>query len=326
MAKKKYFYNPETCQYEPVKVKRSDVVAGLSAFLVVVLILAVGITLVFNTYYDTEREASLKKENRELENYLATIKEGQEEIDQMIQVLHQRDNKIYNTIYEGVDQSQTLIPQGILGNLEEKISEQGFKNPDIISEFKQKIEKLKNAALEDLPELTDLANNKRTEALDFMYIPTIQPIQNSNLTALASGFGKRMNPFHHGIMDHNGIDFAAPKGTQVLATAHGTVKNVIITDSKTGYGNRIEIDHGNGLISRFAHLDQINVKKGQKVERGETIGTVGNTGGVIAPCVHYEIIRNGKQVNPINFFIQEITEKDYLILLELALRENQSLD
>ncbi|MDH5379586.1 MAG: M23 family metallopeptidase [Cyclobacteriaceae bacterium] len=325
MAQKKYFYNPQTCSYEPVKIKKSDLFFGFSAFGIVVLLFAVILTILYNTYFDTEIEAQLKAENKGLKTHLVTIKKEQGEIDQMLEVLKQRDQQIYQMIYEDNSSNQKLSSQSIIAGLDDEINSSGYSNP-LINDFKSKIEQINFNALSDLQELSKLAKNKLTDPQAINFIPTLQPIENPNLNALVSGFGKRMNPFHHGIMDHHGIDFTAPRGSEVFSTAQGTVKSVKITDANTGYGNRIEIDHGNGLLSHYAHLDNISVKVGQKVLKGEVIGTVGTSGGTIAPSIHYEIIRNGKKINPINFFIQNLSEKDYITLLELAHRENQSLD
>jgi murein DD-endopeptidase MepM/ murein hydrolase activator NlpD len=137
----------------------------------------------------------------------------------------------------------------------------------------------------------------------------------------------RINPFHKARVMHFGIDFATHRGDNVLATGDGRVK-LVKSNSKleTGYGNYIEIDHGNGYVTRYAHLGEIEVGQGDRVKRGDTIAKAGNSGGSIAPHVHYEIIKDGNQIDPLNFMIQGLDDHMFRTLRQVAGRENQSLD
>jgi murein DD-endopeptidase MepM/ murein hydrolase activator NlpD len=166
------------------------------------------------------------------------------------------------------------------------------------------------------------------DQLNFLLsVPSIQPIENGELTKLVSGFGDRINPFHKGIHHHPGADFAALRGTPVLATARGVVVDITNGSSlQAGYGNLVEIDHGNGLITRYAHLDAASVRVGQRVSKGAIIGTVGMSGGAIAPHVHYEIIRRGKQVDPVPYLLQNLNSTEYSMLQKLGSKKNQTLD
>jgi len=156
-------------------------------------------------------------------------------------------------------------------------------------------------------------------------LPAIQPIQNKELTRLASGFGMRIHPIYKIKKMHTGLDFSAPRGTPIYATGAGTIKRAEISYRKTGYGNQVEIDHGFGYVTKYAHMQMLAVKRGQKVKRGDLIGYVGSTGGSTAPHCHYEIIKDGKKIDPIQYIIQDVTDEEYQKLLELASRENQSL-
>lgn len=326
MASKKYFYNPETCTYEPVRRRKTNIFIGFLSFLVVSFLLAVILTAVFSFSYDTEREAELRVANNELEEHYRVLSSSLDEANQMMTVLNQRDHNLYNNIYETKGGKKELIGEGILPESFDELYRNGFQNKKAVKEFYSQVKLLQeqtNKSNKEIISLISLAINKSNS---MKYIPTIQPIVNPGLNSLASGYGKRMNPFHHGIMDHEGVDFAAPKGSPIVSTAFGTVKYAKLSESDTGYGSRVDIDHGNGIITRYTHLDEIFVSVGDEVSRSMVIGTVGLSGGTIAPCVHYEVIRNGNKINPVNFFIQDLNENDYLTILELALRENQSLD
>jgi len=155
-------------------------------------------------------------------------------------------------------------------------------------------------------------------------IPAIQPVKNEDLTRMASGYGYRTDPFTKVRKFHYGMDFTAPRGTPIYATGDGIVKRA--DASATGYGRHIRIDHGYGYVSLYAHLYKYNVKKNQKVKRGDIIGFVGSTGRSEAPHLHYEIFKDGQRINPINFYYGNLSPKEFSELLEKASLENQSLD
>ena len=155
-------------------------------------------------------------------------------------------------------------------------------------------------------------------------IPSIQPITNNDLTRMASGYGWRTDPFTKARRRHKGMDFTAPRGTPIYATSDGVVKRA--DNRASGYGKHVRITHGFGYMTLYAHLSGYNVKRGQRVKRGDIIGYVGNTGRSQAPHLHYEIHKDGKAVNPINFYSGDLNPVEFESMLEAASRENQSLD
>ncbi|SRR5690625_1730142 len=112
---------------------------------------------------------------------------------------------------------------------------------------------------------------------------------------LSSRFGQRTDPFTGRLTMHRGVDFAAKEGSDVIATGAGLVT---FAGNRWGYGNLVEINHGNGLVTRYAHLKEIVAQKGDIVKANDVIGIVGSTGRSTGPHVHYEVLRNGHQVNP----------------------------
>jgi murein DD-endopeptidase MepM/ murein hydrolase activator NlpD len=157
----------------------------------------------------------------------------------------------------------------------------------------------------------------------FAAIPAIQPVSNKELIRLSSGFGMRFHPIYKVKKMHPGIDFSAPIGTPIYATADGVVDRLNVSFS--GYGKTIEVDHGFGYRSRYAHMHGFAVSKGQKVKRGELIGYVGNTGLSTAPHLHYEVFINNRHVNPVHYFFSDLNPAEYERIVELASIENQSL-
>ncbi len=328
MARIKYYYDTETCRYERAKVTKSDISLNFLGFLVVALLMAIAIVLVYNTYFETPTEAQLKKENKELKKHFTALEAEMEEVDEVISALSERDNNIYRKIYEAEPLPSTVLAAGSGGaEAYRELLEEGLQNEALIINTKKKIDKIKKKAgimNQSFDEIMTLA--KKNEDM-LKHIPAIQPIFNPDLTQLVSGFGNRINPFHKARVMHDGIDFAAPRGTEVYATGDGTVKFVKNNSVlETGYGNYIEIDHGYGYVTKYAHLSTVNLKVGEVVKRGQVIGLVGSSGGSTAPHVHYEIIKDGNKVDPINYIMNGLNNHDYSKLTELAIRENQSFD
>jgi murein DD-endopeptidase MepM/ murein hydrolase activator NlpD len=170
-------------------------------------------------------------------------------------------------------------------------------------------------------EITDMVKNK---AKLLSSIPAIQPVSNKDLRKVASGFGYRIDPVYKVTKFHAGLDFTAPQGTPIYATADGRIKSAGYNAG--GYGNHVVIDHGYGYETLYGHMVRVKARSGQAVKRGEVIGWVGNTGKSTGPHCHYEVHKNGNPVDPIYFFYNDLTPEQYDRLLKLAASANQSLD
>jgi murein DD-endopeptidase MepM/ murein hydrolase activator NlpD len=154
-------------------------------------------------------------------------------------------------------------------------------------------------------------------------IPAIQPISNKNLKRIASGFGYRIHPVYKTWRMHTGMDFTAPIGTPIYATGDGVV--IKPKSRMSGYGKVVVVDHGYGYKTLYAHCSKIIVRPGQKVKRGQIIGYVGNTGISTGPHVHYEVLKNDRPVNPVNYFYQDLSPEEYEKVIEISSRANQSM-
>ena len=155
-------------------------------------------------------------------------------------------------------------------------------------------------------------------------LPAIQPVSNKDLKRMASGFGYRIDPIYKTRKMHAGMDFSAPSGTPIYATGNGKVSKV--RKSRRGYGNHVKIDHGYGYATLYAHMTKYIVREGQKVKRGELIGYVGSTGKSVAPHLHYEVHKDNKKINPVNFYYNDLNPEEYERMLEMCSRSNQSFD
>ena len=324
MAKIKYYYDTETCKYERVKVKSQDVILNFLGLTSFVFIMAVCLVMVYNKYFTSPKEVMLQNEVAELEYYYEDLQNEVERLNQILGALEKRDDDVYRIVLGAEPIESTIRDAGIGGaDRYSEIREKNFQRSHLVVNLKERIDKLKRKMYIQSKSYDELLQNAVRKEEMFAAIPAIQPISNKELIRLASGFGWRIHPIYKVKKLHKGIDFSAPIGTPVYATADGVVKHVIVKFS--GYGKFIEIDHGFGYRTRYAHLHDFNVKEGQKVKRGELIAYVGNTGTSTAPHLHYEVTKNGHKINPIHYFFNDLNPEEYEKIIELASVENQSL-
>ena len=175
-----------------------------------------------------------------------------------------------------------------------------------------------NASYLDLQALIDSAGSGCNN------IPAIQPVINKQLTLLTASYGMRIHPFYKTLQSHQGVDYTIPEGSRVFATADGVVRDVALRNSTSG--QTVVIDHGNGYETSYSHLSKINVRKGQRVSRGEIIALSGDTGLSLSPHLHYEVRLNGMRVDPIHYFFMELTPTEYQRLMRIAQSGMQSFD
>ncbi|RPA69641.1 M23 family metallopeptidase [Cyclobacteriaceae bacterium YHN15] len=324
MSRIKYYYDPKTCKYERYTRSKWDVVLNSLGFLSLSSILAIIFIIVFNMYFDSPKELMLKKENKELKLYYGFLEEEVGKMNQMLADLQQRDDNLYRIIFETEPIAPEIRQAGIGGSDRyREIREKGLNQEKLVISLHSKIDALKRQLYVQsvsYDEVTEMALMKEEY---WASIPAIQPVLNENLNLLASGYGMRLHPILKVRKMHTGVDFTAPKGTPIYATGDGVV--ITVTTVFGGYGKYVEIDHGFGFVTRYAHMNDFKVRKGQKVKRGDHIGSVGNTGSSTAPHIHYEVLKDGKQVNPVNYFFKDLTPEEYDKILELASKENQSL-
>ena len=324
MAKIKYYYDTETCKYERVRTTKSDIVLNTLGIISLTLAMAVGLLLVYSNYFESPKELILKNEVKELEFYYENLEKEIERMDQVLADMEHRDDNIYRAVL-GAEPIEKSIREGGVGGADRY---EDIKNKDIIHEefivkLHTNVDKLRRKVYIESKSQDDVVQLAEKKEKLFAAIPAIQPISNKELIALASGFGLRIHPVYKVKKMHTGIDFAAPIGTPIYATADGVIDQLDVSFS--GYGKKVEIDHGFGYRTRYAHMHGFTVRNGQHIKRGELIGYVGNTGLSTAPHLHYEVFINGRQVNPVYYFFNDLNAADYEKVIELASIENQSL-
>ena len=325
MSKVKYYYDPENLSYKKIHRNKWSKIGYFLLFL-----LAAGlfgllsfIILINSSYLETPKD---KLQAREIKNMSINYRLLNKKIDQIEEVLEaiaDRDNNIYRVYFNGEAISKEQRKEGF-GGVNRYKELLGFKNSELVLKTTKRIDVLTKELViqsKSLDEIISLAKGK--EKL-LAAIPAIQPVKNEQLKRMASGFGYRSDPFTKARKMHYGMDFTAAQGTPIYASGDGVVKNA--DNSLSGYGNHIEINHGFGYVTLYAHLSKYKARKGQKVKRGDVIGYIGSTGRSQAPHLHYEVIKDGKKVNPLNFYYGSISAEEYINISTIANQENQSLD
>ncbi|MBT8283488.1 MAG: M23 family metallopeptidase [Muriicola sp.] len=325
MSKVKYYYDPDTLSYRKIELKKSRRYRNIFLFILGSALFGfLGLIFLLNTnILNTPRELSLAREvkNYELRFELLNRKLGQ--IEEVLANIEDRDNNIYRLYFEANPIPEEQRRAGF-GGINRYKSLEGFNNSEMIIATTKRLDVIQKQMViqsRSLDEITKLAEDK--EKL-LAAIPAIQPVNNENLTRMASGYGWRSDPFTKARKMHWGMDFTAPKGVPIYATGDGTVTRA--DNRASGYGKHIRVEHGYGYMSLYAHLSNYNVKRGQKVKRGDLIGFIGSTGRSEAPHLHYEVWKDGDRINPINFYYGSLTAEEFENMLKYANQENQSLD
>ena len=314
MPKLKYHYDQESLSFQPVK---SGWVSGLSGVVLFILfsVLFGILALFFLLNTDALNTPQEILQAREIENFKLQYELLNKKLDKIEEVMvnvADRDNNLYRVYFEAspIPEEQRKMGFGGVNRYKEL---EGYDNSKLIVNTTKRLEVLTKQVVvqsRSLEELESLAKSKE-DLLGAM--PSIQPIHKNDLKRMASGYGWRIDPFTKTRKRHYGMDFSASRGTPIYAPGNGVVKRA---DSRSsGYGRHIRIDHGFGYVSLYAHLNDYNVRRGQNVKRGELIGYVGNTGRSVAPHLHYEILKDGKKINPINFYYGNLSPEEYNALV-----------
>lgn len=324
MSKIKYRFNTKSLTYERVKPTPKEIALRVLSYLATGLVFSTMVIVLAYRFLDSPKEKRLLREIENFKIQYEILNKRVELLAEVLEDLQQRDDNIYRVIFEAEPIADNIRKAGFGGvNRYKKL--EGFDNSQLIIEITKKIDRLSKQMYiqsKSFDELFKLAKNKE---IMLASIPAIQPISNKDLTRLASGFGYRTHPIYKIQHLHTGIDFTAPVGTEVYATGDGVIKE--IKSEPRGYGNHVIISHGFGYETLYAHMSKFNnLRPGQKVKRGEVIGYVGNTGTSTGPHLHYEVIKNGEKINPINFFYNDLAPEEYQKIIEISSQTGQSFD
>jgi len=323
MAKVKYYYDTKTLSYKRIELSRLNKLKRMFYFLMGSAFLGLLMVLVFFQFFDSPKEKTLNREIAQLTNQYDLLQDKLSQFELVLDDIQKRDDNIYRVIFEA-DPIPSSIRKAGYGGVNRYQELNGFKNSDLIIEAAKKIDQITKQLYIQSKSFDEIINLAKSKAEMLTAIPAIQPVANKDLKRMASGFGYRIDPIYKTRKMHAGMDFSAPSGTPIYATGNGKISKV--RKSRRGYGNHVKIDHGYGYVTLYAHMSKYIVREGQKVKRGEIIGYVGSTGKSVAPHLHYEVHKDNKKINPVNFYYNDLNPEEYERMLEICSRSNQSFD
>lgn len=320
MRKVYYIYNPRTQSYDRLyPTFRQKLVIRLRQIL---FMAGWVISVIAVIYFAGPSDKDIQTENSRLLAQYQILSRQLDDALEVLQNVQQRDDNLYRVIFQA-DPISSAIRKSGYGNTNRYNELMNMADFELVVNTTQKLDLLNKQLYIQSKSFDDVADMCKSRDEMLKCVPAIQPVSNKDLKQTASGFGMRMDPVYGVLRFHGGMDFSAPVGTNVYATGNGTV---VSTGWQTGYGNTVEIDHGFGYRTVYAHLDASRTRQGQKVVRGEIIGLVGNTGKSTGPHLHYEVHVNGNRVNPINYYFMDLSAEEYDRMLQIAENHGKVFD
>jgi len=322
LSKIKFKYNPESLNYEEVELTWRDHLKKISYHTISAIVFTTIVIALLYPYIKNQGAKEAQMDNDSTEQELLSKIAEIDEMNLVLTEIETRDDNIYRAIFEAEPYPQHRRNLGTGGNPNKYDKYKNIAHSELVIELAKKIELVEKKLVAQSRSYDEVVELIKTKGEMLRSIPSIQPISNADLTRLASGFGMRMHPIYKIMKLHAGLDFTAERGTEIYAAGDGVVEKA---DWMSGYGQIVIIDHGFGYKTRYAHCSKYNVKPGQKVKRGDVIAFVGNTGASVGPHLHYEVRKNGKAINPVNFFFNDLSPEEYEKVIEISSKPTQSM-
>ena len=322
MAKKKYKINPETLAMEQVEHGFRYWVRQTGIYILAGIVIGILFLYFFLTFFPSPREKQLLREKASLESQLEVLNSQVDQMQVVMTDLQQRDDNLYRVLF-GAEPIPLSVRQGAQRKIDYYEQLAQMTNSELAADLSLKVDLLEKEIYVQAKSYDEVAQMAKEQEIRMENIPAIQPVMNKDLKRVASGYGMRIDPVYHVRKFHQGMDFTAPTGTEVFATANAKVD---FAGWKQGYGNTVILDHGYGYKTLYAHLYKILVRKGQKVRRSDIIALVGNTGKSTGPHLHYEVRLNNKPVDPRNYYFYDLSPEEYDQMIQLSNNFGQMLD
>lgn len=317
-----YKFNPHTLSYEKVKTSFVDKLKKVSFTVAFGIVLGVVLMVIGLRVFESPRQKKLARELDAMERQMENMRKVMKRNEAVLADLENRDNSIYRTLLQAEPIVDSVRRAGMIGQSYDEFD--GYDHSDVIKLTAKRLDDFTKRLYiqsKSFDEVYKMASNKQ-ERLN--HVPAIMPLR-KNSCSIISGFGTRYHPILHYRRMHTGVDLSAKTGTPIYATGDGTVQVAGRSDDLSGYGIAVLINHGYGYQTLYGHMNDVKVRQGQKVKRGELLGHVGSTGLASGPHCHYEVWLNGNKVNPIYYFFNDLTPHEYEQVIEAANQENQCL-
>ncbi|MBT3621956.1 MAG: M23 family metallopeptidase [Flavobacteriales bacterium] len=323
MAKVKYYYDTKTLSYKRIELSGLNKLKRLFYFLIGSAFTGLIMVIIFFLFFDSPKEKRLNREIDVLTSQYEVVEDKLTQVEHVLDDIQNRDDNIYRVIFEADPIPKSIRKAGYGGgNRYQNLK--GYSNSELIINTSDKVDQISKQLYIQSKSFDDIIELAKNKSDMLAALPAIQPVSNKNLSRMASGYGYRIHPIYKTRKLHTGMDFSAKSGTPIYATGDGKISKV--RRSRKGYGNHVIINHGYGYKTLYAHMTKYIVRKGQKVKRGEVIGYVGSTGTSVAPHLHYEVHKDGRKINPVNFYYNDLNPEEYEKMLEISSQNNQSFD
>ena len=312
-----YIFDKDDIKFRKKRTSVWAVLRRILVFFVATASMAVLYYLIFALFFSTEEQQRLRDENRMYEKEYPELQRKEELVSDVIEGLRLKDDRIYEEIF-----SMSAPDLDPISSVDFLNGMDSIPDTDIVVYAERKLDKAVASA--GAVEANFARIMKAVTDSGFVMPPMTNPLENFSFAQTGASVGEKINPFYKVPIMHNGLDMIAPSGAPVYAAADGVVKNVI--RSRKGLGNVVEIDHGNGYVTRYAHLADVEARKGRELKKGARIGYVGVSGNSFAPHLHYEVLRDTLVMDPVNHLFASVTPDDYVNMLIMAVSTGQSLD
>ena len=319
---KKYRINPETLQLERIEHGFRYWFRRTGAYIIGGICLGVIFFYTFLYFFPSPREASLMQYNRNLSAQLEVMGAQVDKMQLIMSDLSQRDDNLYRAML-GAEPIPLSARRGATQQISYYDSLARMTNTQLAADIQRKVDILEKEMYVQARSYEEILELAKNQELRMENIPAIQPVLNKDLKRMASGYGWRVDPVYHIRRFHEGMDFSAPVGTDIFATGNGLVT---YSGWRQGYGETVEIDHGFGYATRYAHCSKRIARVGQKVKRGDVIALVGNTGKSTGPHLHYEVHHNGQPIDPRNYYFYDLSPEDYDRMVQLSSNMGNMMD
>ena len=324
MAKQKhYIFNQLTQNFEVLETSKSRKVLRFLLVLLALLGIAFLFSVLLFTFFKSPKEKSLARELDYMKLQYEILNDRLDNMEILLTDMEQRDNDLYRVMFEA-DPIPRSVRRSGFSDADRYAGLYGYINSSQVVNAARKLDVISSQMYHQSVSYDTLYALARNKSDMLAHIPAIFPLKETEIKYISSYFGYRPDPIYKIEKFHSGIDFSAQLGTEAYATGDGVVSDV--EKGHWGYGNMVTVDHGYGYKTRYAHLQKAAVRKGQKVKRGQLIGFIGNTGKTTGVHLHYEVLKNDVQIDPINFFYNDLTPDEYEQILEQSTLPTQTMD
>lgn len=315
-------YNDEKGRYERKDPSALSRIRGVGQHLLSGTIIGAILLYAFIFYVGSPSQWRLEKENELLQQRYVQLNARLDEALAVLEDIGERDDNFYRVMLQG-EPLGSLSRKALVGNRQRYGLLQQLNDAELVISVSRKMDAVERQLYLQTKSFDEVADLIRTQEDRLRHIPSIQPISDKNLNYMASGYGWRIDPIYHIRKHHDGMDFSAEKGTDIRVTGDG---KVISAGYNKGYGLCVEVDHGYGYVTRYAHMSKLSVRRWQQVKRGDKIGEVGSTGKSTGPHLHYEVHLRGVVQNPANYYFMDLTPEEYELMVEKLDNIGQAMD